>query len=99
MAEAPNNSSSGISGEEEDPIRLLVHDLRGQLSALLSGARLLELSPGNVEQEREVVAIIRRQVELLDRRIGQLGRAKYEESAFSGRDLTAQPVLQPLEQC
>lgn len=78
MAETtPNISSSpNEAAADEDLIRILVHDSRGQLSALLSVARLLELSPGDVEQGREAIAIIRRQVELLDRKIGQLGRAK-----------------------
>lgn len=79
MVESALNTSSSLpENADDDPIRVLVHDLRGQLSALLSAARLLELSPGDVRQATEVVAIVRRQVEVLDRKIGQLGRAKSE---------------------
>jgi len=100
----PKTSSISSETADDNPIRVLVHDLRGQLSALLSAARLLELSPGDVQQASEVVAIIRRQVEVLDRKIGQLGRAKTgsigigELDSLSQGDATASPHPQPAGQ-
>ncbi len=91
-------AAESLARAREEVVGVVAHDLRNPLNTVLGAATLLEENGHDAEQTREVLGMIRRAVERMNRLIGDLldvtrleaGRLVLEQEPVAVRDLLDQ---------
>ncbi len=91
-------AAESLARAREEVLGVVAHDLRNPLNTILGAATLLDDDGHYPEQTREVLGMVRRAVERMNRLIGDLldvtrleaGRLVLEQEAVAVRDLLAQ---------
>jgi signal transduction histidine kinase len=91
-------AAEGLARAREEVLAIVAHDLRNPLNTILGASSLLEDDAHDAAQEREILAMVRRAVERMNRMLGDLldvtrieaGRLVIEAEPVPVRDLLTQ---------